>query len=267
MATSQQQQTPTWDKMEILQDADPQALIWASRGGDGSGKSYFACTAPGPIYVAAFDPNGLDRVDKAIRREREIRIGRFGFNANVYDGNRKDTQAAADKIWQKFKEEYRAAIRSGKCRTALWDREDLAWELIRYANFGGDKNEGSKTGALDYGDLNAEYVGLIQEARDNGVNLGLLQGVKEKWVAKYNPVSAKMQNYNTGELIPDGFKKIADHVDITLDHFWDEKERKYAVKMVKFPNVEHKYTVQHNLDFPLMASLAFPDADLALWCN
>lgn len=254
-----------WADQEILADNDPTSLVWQSRGGDGSGKSYFGVTAPGSIFVCGFDPNGMDRVDKNIRRQREIRIGRYGFNVGVFDGDRKKIMGAAEKVWVKYRTEYRAALKH--CRTVLWDREDLAWELLRFVNFGGDKNEGSKTGALDYGDLNTEYVGLIQEARDAKVNLGLLTGVREKWVAKFDPNSGKMRNYNTGELIPDGFKKAPDHVDITLDHYWDEKTRKYTIKLLKFPNIEFKGTAQVDMDFALMASTAFPDADLALWCN
>src|SRR5882672_2533386 len=143
-----------WDKYELLSEDDPSSLTWASDGSDGSGKSYFGCTAPGPIYVCGFDPHGMSRVDKAVRSGKEIRIGRYGFNGGIYT-KREDAKKAADGIWEKFKVDYRVALKN--VRTVLWDREDLAWELLRYAAFGGQKNEGSKTGALDYGDLNAEY--------------------------------------------------------------------------------------------------------------
>lgn len=254
-----------WSKFTLLTDEDPTSITWASRGGDGSGKSYFACTAPSPMFVSAFDPHGMSRVDKEVRRGKDIRIGRYGFNANVFDGDRKKIQAAAMSVWDAFKAEYRQSLKH--VRTALWDREDLAWELLRYAAFGGEKNEGSKTGALDYGDLNAEYVGLIQEAKDAHVNLGLLQGVKEKWVAKYNPTKGKMENYCTGEPVPDGFKKIPDHVDITLNHSWDPKLKEYVVQMSKFPNKAYKDVIEANLSFPMMASYAFPDSDFANWCD
>jgi hypothetical protein len=252
-----------WSKYELLAEDDPTSITWASRGGDGSGKSYFGCTAVPPIWVCAFDPHGMSRVDKGIRAGKEIRIGRYGFNANIFDGNRAKIRQAAQDVWKKFVDEYRTALKNA--RTVLWDREDLAWELIRYYSFGGDKNEGSRTGALDYGDLNAEYVGLIQEAKDAKVNLGLLQGVKEKWVAKFNPEKGKMQNYCTGDMIPDGFKKIADHVDITLDHFWDPKKKEYVVKIGKFPNKEYKDQEIANLSFGEMALTAFPDSDISNW--
>jgi hypothetical protein len=254
-----------WSRFEILTDSDPTSITWASRGGDGSGKSYFAVTAPGPIFVCAFDQNGMDRVDKAVRAQREIRIGRYGFNAVPFDGDRAKIKAAATPIWERFLSDYRTALKNA--RTVLWDREDMSWGLRRYAAFGGQKNEGSKTGALDYGDLNEEYIGLLQEARDAHVNLGLIQGLTDRWVSKYDPTSGKMKNYCTGEPVPDGFKKVADHVDITLDHSWDSKQREYVTTIRKFPNKEFKDQGIANLSFDLMALSAFPDSDMALWIN
>jgi hypothetical protein len=251
--------------MEVLADTDPTSILWASRGGDGSGKSYFSITAPGPIFVCAFDQNGMDRVDKTVRAQREIRIGRYGFNAVPYDCDRDKIRKAATPIWERFIDDYRTALKNA--RTILWDREDMSWGLRRYSAFGGQKNETSRTGALDYGDLNEEYIGLLQEARDAHVNLGLLQGLSEKWVSKYNAASGKMQSYNTGEMVPDGFKRLADHVDITLDHSWDAKQKEYVTTIRKFPNKEFKDQGIPNLSFDLMALSAFPDSDMALWVN
>lgn len=259
-----------WSSLEILAPGDPRSIIWASRGGDGSGKSFFGLTAPGPIFVCGFDQNGLDRVDKTLRAQREIRIGRYGFNPVIYKGDRKKIRDAAAPIWERFVEEYLTALDHMKAigrGTVLWDREDMSWGLRRYAEWGAQKNEGSKTGALDYGDLNEEYIGLLQRARECGVNLGLLQGLTDKWVAKFNSQSGKMQNYNTGEMVPDGFKKLADYVDITLDHRWDAKAKEYVSTIRKFPVKAEKDKDYANFDFFMMASLAFPDSDPVRWMN
>lgn len=259
-----------WSKLEILPAGDPDSIIWASRGGDGSGKSFFGMTAPGPIFVAGFDPYGLDRVDKTLRSQREIRIGRYGFNPVIYKGDRDKIRAAARPIWQRFLDEYFGALEYFKKLgrgTALWDREDLSWGLRRYAEWGAQKNEGSRTGALDYGDLNEEYVGLIQAARDHHTNLGLLQGLTEKWVSKFDAQKGKMVNSNTGELVPDGFKKVADHVDISLDHAWDKAKKQYTTTFRKFPVKDEKDKTYENLDFFTMAVTAFPDSDPMRWMN
>jgi hypothetical protein len=257
-----------WDNQTPLALDSPSSLLWASRGGDGSGKSFFFCTNPGPMFVCGFDPHGMSRVDASVRAGKDIRIGRYPFNASVYDGDREAIKKAARPIWNRFVDDYRGAVyhfqKEGRGFIA-WDREDMMWGLRRYAAFGGQKNEGSKTGALDYGDLNEEYVGLINEAKYAGVSLCLIQGLTDKWVAKFDPQKGKMQNYNTGELVPDGFKKIADHVDVTLDHRWDEKDRKYKIRLRKFPNPDEKDKEYADLDFALMASMAFPETDASCW--
>ncbi len=254
--------TVNWADYEMLSEDAPNSLTWASRGSDGSGKSYFGCTAPGPIFVCGFDPHGMARVDKKVRQGKEIRIGRYGFNCGEHGTDRGQVADAAEKVWNQFVAEYRMALRH--CRTVLWDREDLAWELLRYAMFGGQKNEGSKTGALDYGALNAEYVSLIQEAKAAGVNLGLLQGLADNWLSKFDSQSGKMKNYCVGTK-PDGFKKVADHVDITIDHRWNPELKEYVVKFVKFPNKDEKDAEYPNLDFVNMALFAFPDTEESDW--
>lgn len=259
-----------WSNLEVLPAEDPQRIVWASRGGDGSGKSYFAMTAPGPIFVCGFDEHGLDRVDKTIRAQREIRVGRYGFNPVEFKGDRDKIRKAATPIWERFVDEYFAALNQFKKLghgTVIWDREDMAWGLRRYAAFGGQKNEGSKTGALDYGDLNEEFIGLLRAARDYHANLGLLQGLTDRWVAKFDSQTGRMKNYNTGELVPDGMKKAPDYVDITLDHRWDAKTKNYVTTIRKFPIKEERDKEYANLDFFTMATLAFPDSDPMHWLN
>jgi hypothetical protein len=254
---------PDWKGLEILGDAAPSSLSWSSIGGDGSGKSDFCLSAPGPIFVAAFDVNGLGRVRKERKQGKEIRIGRYPKPPVLKGQTKNQIGDAAMIVWDRFVVEYRLALKNA--RTILIDREDLAWEMLIRAAFGGQKNEGSKTGALDYGPLNEEYVGLIQEAAVAGVNLGLLQGVKNKWVAKLDPAKGKMVNYETGEIIPDGFKKVADHVDITLIHRWDPVTKSYVTRIGKFPNKDEKDKEYPDLDWPLMAMFAYPDSTPNDW--
>lgn len=253
----------SWDNFEMLSTDVPKSITWASAGSDGSGKSYFGCTAPSPIFVCGFDPHGMSRVDPDVRAGKDIRIGRYGFAHLKIEDDRQKVKAAARQIWDRFVEDYQIALKH--VRTVLWDREDLAWALLRFASFGGDKNVGSKTGQLDYGDLNAEYVGLIQLAKDHGVNLGLLRGMGEEWVSKFNPQKAMMERHNTGKLIPEGFKTVPDHVDVTLTHRWDSEQRDYVTRIGKFSNKDVKDQECPNLTFPMMASLAFPSTTEDDW--
>jgi AAA domain len=239
---------------------EPTSIVWASNGGDGSGKSYFALTAPKPLFVCAFDCYGLNRVNKDLIRGQDIKIARYPFNAQLLGDDKKKVGNAAMAVWGTFLEDYAMALKN--CRTILWDREDIAWELLRYASFGGASNTPSA-----YGDLNAEYVSLIQDAYGAGVNLGLLRGIREKWVSKFDPSKAKMVAHNTGEMIPDGMKKIPDHVDVTLHHRWDGEQKAFMVKIDKFVNPDFKGEEFPNLTFPQMATCAYPNTEESAWSS
>lgn len=245
-----------WAKYEALIEADPSSIVWASTGGEGSGKSYFGLTAPDPIFVCAFDAYGMGRVSKDVKRGKDIRISRYDFNPLQFK-DPKDRAKAAAEIWDRFVSEYRTALLNA--RTVLWDREDIAWELLRFASFG-EQSAAPK----EYSELNTEYVSLIQEAFASGKNLGLLRGVREQWISKLDVGTGKLKPHNTGVMIPDGMKKIPDHVDITLVHRWDDALKAYVVKIDKFPNSEFR-GMEVPLDFLTMATAAYPDSSEDDW--
>lgn len=251
-------QTVDWASYEHLAEDPVPAIVWASRGGDGSGKSHFALTGPSPIFVCAFDAYGMNRVNKSVKVDKDIRISRYQFNPRAH-GDKKDLIAdAALAVWNQFVAEYRESLKH--VRTVLWDREDLAWELLRYASFGA-QNDAPK----EYGPLYIEYTSLVQEATAAGVNLGILQGLRQKWVSKFDAGKGKMVGQNTGELIPDGMNKIPDLVDVTLDHRWDEVQKTFITKIGKFPNKDYRGDEFPDLDFPSMAMAAYPDSAAEDW--
>jgi hypothetical protein len=251
------QKPANWDNFEELTDAPAKSLLWVSTADAGGGKSYFACTAPAPIWVAAFDPWGMNRVNKAVKAGKVIKISRYPFDASKFK-TAQEVQKRASEMWYRFIEEYQLALRNA--RSIVWDREDMAYKLQRYASFG-DTGSAPK----EYEDLYVEYVGLLQDANANGVNLGLLRGVKEKWVSKWDAGKQKMVGHNTGEFIPDGMKKVNDHVDISLFHRWDDSQKAYVTKIDKFTTPEYRGMEFPDLTFPAMAQAAFPDSDEASW--
>jgi hypothetical protein len=247
-----------WKNFEALSEDSPTSLTWASTGGEGSGKSYFACTAPGPIFIAAFDAFGMNRVDAEVKKGKEIKIARYPFNPTKYKTD-KEVAVAANALWKKFLDDYQTALDNG-VRTIIWDREDMAYKLQRYASFGG-----SSAAPKEYEDLYVEYVGLIQEAQARQVNLGLLRGLREKWVSKFDAGKQKMVGHNTGEMQPAGMKNVPDQVDITLFHRWDEKEKAYITTIGKFTNASYRGMELPNLTFPQMAYAAFPESNEENW--
>lgn len=263
MTITQHSKTVDWAAYEKLNLDTPNCIVAASTGGDGSGKSAFWLTAPDPIFVCAFDAYGMNRVGAQFKVKpdgtpKDIRIARYIFNQTAYGDDKKACSAAAVKVWDQFVKDYRMALRNA--RTVIWDREDGAWEKLRYAQFG-DMSAAQK----EYGDLNVEYESLIVEAQAAGVNLGLLRGVREKWISKLDPVKGKMVGHNTGELVPDGMKKVPDFVDVTLFHRWDDTQREFITKIGKFTNKDFKGEEFPNLDFASMAVMAYPETTEEDW--
>lgn len=247
----------TWGELEVMPDTPPTSIVWASNGAEGSGKSYFGLTAPSPIFVCAFDPHGMDRVAKEVKAAKDIRLGRYPFSPAK--GAKKDPiSIAATETWNRFLNDYHIALRHA--RTILWDREDLAWELLRYSSFGA-QNDAPK----EYGPLNEEYIGLIQSATLARVNLGLLRGLKEYWVSKWDQTKNKYVPHNTGEWVPDGARKVPDHVDITVTHKWDAPGKMFTTTIGKFPNMEFRDIEFGNMTFQEMAMCAYPDSEASTW--
>lgn len=242
---------------ESLDDSTPKSIAWASTGGDGSGKSHFGLTAPGPIFVCAFDPYGMNRVSPEVKRDKDIRIARYPFDAQQYKTNQ-ECQKAAMALWQQFRVDYAMAL--SNVRTILWDREDLMYELQRYANFG-SQNSAPK----EYGPLYLEYAWLVQKSQAMGVNLGVLRGIRDQWLSKFDPAKGKLVPHNTGVKIPDGMNKIPDHVDVTLAHRWDSVQKAFVIKIEKFTNPEERDTEYPGLTFTDMAMLAYPSTTAEDW--
>lgn len=247
-----------WGAYEALDSSPSQSIVWASTGGDGSGKSHFGLTAPGPIFVCAFDAYGMGRVSPALKRDKDIRIARYPFNGREFGTDKQKTGTAASALWDRSRDDFDMALE--KSRTILIDREDMMYEIQRYANFGAQSDA-----PKEYGPLYIEYGWLIQKAQAANVNLGLLRGIREKWVSKFDPGKGKMVAHNTGEMIPDGMKKIPDLVDITLAHRWDSAAKAFITKIEKFTNAQERDQEYPDLTFPDMAQLAFPESSPEDW--
>jgi len=254
--------TADWNSYAQLGTDTSPNRVYTSSGAAGSGKSAMLLTAPEPIWVAAFDTHGLNRVGKQFKTRpngtpKDIRVSRYHFNPRPYK-TASECAKAATVVWDKFVEDYRVALKNA--RSIGWDREDIGYEILRYANWGDLQAQ-----AKDYGPLNQELTSLVQEAFMAGVNLGLLRGVKEKWDSVYDQAKGKRVGVATGIMIPDGCKKAPDVVDVTLFHRWDEKEKCFMTRIDKFPNVDYKGQEFPNMDFVTMATAAYPDSELESW--
>ena len=226
-------------------------MIIRSWGRDKSGKNHFGFTGPGPVFGQYFDPGGTEGVAEKFRR------GEYGSPKEIWGetyrfDKSKMERAQAEDIRDRFIEDYELALKNA--RTIQWDETEV-WELFRWAEFNDDSDA-----PRNYNQLNARYRSLLQDAYDSGVNLQLIQKLKERWTA-----NAKGSPTPSGVYEPVGFKEANYIVQANLEHLW-ERERGFVVRVVNSrQNMSIAGQEFPELDFPTLGQLVFTDSSEEDW--
>lgn len=222
----------------------PRRLLIASSGREKTGKNHFGLTGPGPIFGQYFDPGGLEGMAEKFLAPplgpKEIYHAAYRFN------KRKDDKGAAAEVKEQFIKDYHDAL--GWARTIQWDEAEF-WEVCRFAEFGRESAKGR-----EYGPLNGEYRGLIQDAYDAGVNLHLIQKVKEKWE----------DDKPTGVMIPTGFTQAANVVQVNLRHTWSLEDG-FLVEVVTCRQNMAIAGEKLDMSFVELAQMVYPDTTEDDW--
>lgn len=196
-------------------------VIWAGQGDAGSGKSHFLMTAPEPVFVQVInDPGGIKKLkSKPEFRKRDIRWKEYSFNLALIPDE--DRAKVAEDLVGEFLDHYRN-LGLANARTIGWDKEDLFYEMLRYARYGDLKADRPTS----YRVTNDEYRGIIQEAAEAGVNLGLLRAMKEKWgLTKDGKLGG------LGYDVARGQREVSEMAEVVLHHYWDDEVRKFKVRI------------------------------------
>jgi hypothetical protein len=236
-------------KFTPLTSSIPRRLVWRSWGREKSGKNHFGLTAPGPVYGLYFDPGGLEGMVEKFLDEKEVHAIQFRFN------KKRNGQDEAKALKQDWIDAYEEALNNAK--TIQWDETEL-WELCRFAEWGRESAKGR-----EYGPLNGEYRGWIQDAFDAGVNLQLIQKVKEEWI----------DDKPSGEMVPFGFKQAGNIVQVNLEHSYTPPEDPEANKSDGFnvkiyecrQNMGLSFENYGNIDFATLGQLIYPDSEAEEW--
>ncbi len=223
----------------------PMRLIWVSSGREKVGKSHFGLTAPGPICGQYFDPGGIEGVAQKFLQAplgpKEIHAIQYRYNKKTND------QQFAKEIKARFIEDYQQALTWA--RTIQWDETEF-WEVCRFAEFGRESAKGR-----EYGPLNGEYRGLIQDAYDAGVNLQLIQKVKEAW----------KDDKPTGEMKPVGFTQAQNVVQVNLSHAWDSVNGFQTTVTNCRQNMTLAGGTVRDLTYAMLGELVFPESSEEDW--
>jgi hypothetical protein len=246
-----------WGRFEPISNAVNHRLVFRSYGPEKTGKNHFGFTAPGPIAVLSFDIGLEGTVEKFLRAGKDIRYVEYEFAKNDV------SQEAAQVMVAQFMGDYAKALEVA--RTIIIDTETELWDLFRYAEFGVNKQGVSTDAPKDYVKLNSNYRDFIQQAYDGGVNLQLIQKVKERWKTneKGSPVPS-------GNFEPSGFKEAGYIVQASLSHSFEGRDEAGVPQFgIEVKNCRQNMALAGecftNIDFPTLAQLVFPDSTEENW--
>ena len=230
-------------------------LILSDEGLEGSGKTHFAFTAPGPIAYFIFDVGHEGVVDKFVDT-KDI----YGFDYRLQirpalgrDGRESEVIGEAVELRDRFDRDFKTVLT--QYRTVVIDTASELWALYRMAEFG----RVAKIPPALYEAVNTKFRELLRLGYEHNANLILLHKLKARWE----------NNEKTGELERAGFGDIGYLTQINLRSVAERIEGggvEFSKTVLKCrPNADVLGNVYKNLAFTELATLAYPDTDEAEW--
>lgn len=220
-------------------------------GPPGSGKTYFALTAPKPIVLFSLDFGTEGTADLPEFADKDIRIVPYDWVIDPAKGDA-DLKLEAQEIRDRFAEDYKIACEHA--RTVIVDKETELWNLVRYAEFGSPKGDIPR----DFDKANQFMRMLINYPKKFTTNAFYIEDVKENWsgaTRKDGTVSAA------------GFRELEGLVNIDL---WTTRIGKGQFNMhvgkAKGPGAKDAQENDYqNLDVPTLGQILFPDTEEDDW--
>ena len=161
-----------WQKAADLPERERMIVgVW---GEQKSGKTQFALTFPDPIFYFNFDW-GMEHHLPGLR-SREV------FVADYLTVNPQLTESEAESMLAGFERDYGAALKVGN-GTLVIDTGTALWNLASKV-FLDDIKKKRRDGQIypfDYANANAYFQNLINQVKQTGMNLCLVQRAREKY--------------------------------------------------------------------------------------
>lgn len=187
---------------QVTSELPPRRLIMRIGGLEKDGKTHFALTAPGPIGILDCD-RGLEGVaEKFVVAGKEIHMKNYRKMPNR-------TQDDHEARWDAVERDHRILLADRAIRSILWDTDTEMWEIIRMAYFG----KLTQIKSHHYGEVNATFRKLIDEAFDADKNLILISRYKKQYVKKSTTSDDSVWN---GKYDAAGFSELPSIVQVNL---------------------------------------------------
>jgi len=180
-----------------------------------SGKNHFSYTWPAPIRVYCFNGGAEFVRNKAKFKDKKIDI--INIDTPIIE---ESEVAAGDHwakdIWKKLNTQYKKDLSEKVYKTYIFDTgtelETLVRRNVTEIMIEESTKDRTKLAVNEYGDRNMIMYAIFDRAKKAGVNLIMLQYVKEKWT---KDSTGKPQP--TGEIVMDGWAQTEAAVDVPLE--------------------------------------------------
>ena len=197
-----------------------------------AGKNHFAYTFPDPIKVYCFN-GGADYVKSAFPKKQ---IDVHNFRLPIVDST---VTEWALPVWIQFYREYKSDMAESKYQTYVLDTGTEVENMCQQAvleDFQQDKPNKKKLATTEFLSRNLQMKAIFDLAKDTGVNLVILNYLKEKWV--WVEEKGEKKAVNTGELILDGWWKTENQANINIELATKMKEVKGKKQQVTIATIK-----------------------------
>jgi hypothetical protein len=201
-------------------------LLIGTEGLPNTGKTEFACSAPGPGIVICLD-RGFDAMLDNPNPPKSRRDD-FAFKTIKIPLATQAAQPEYLQYWRDFYAEYKKALDNPDARTVVLDGDSDSWELQRLAEFG----KLTQVPPIMYQQVNAARRAMIARAFDSGKIVISTNKLKDGYESQLTS-DKKEVRIKTGKYERQGF---ADHeylYQIQLRHLFNEEKGSFGVKILR----------------------------------
>ena len=193
---------------------------------DGTGKTHFALTAPGPIIYFDFDTGTEGVVEKFQTGAVEGQDGpKQVLKYAVRFSKVSATQEEWKKAWGDFRLRWQVAYELGE-GTVILDTATEGYELSRLAEFGRLESVRGR----NYGPISREWKDLIRLGYDSDMNTVLLHRLKPVW----------LNDVRTDKYEMAGYTGTSNEVQVSLVTHRQDVPGKYPVFSADVVKCRHK---------------------------
>ncbi len=182
-------------------------MIVSLYGREGTGKSSFGFSAPGPILYFNFDTGD----EGVIEKFSDTEMYRVRYRAKAFS-----TMDDYKILWSQFKQDFINALKSG-AKTLVVDTATEAWELNRLARLG----KLAQVLPVKYTEVNREHTDLLVESFESDKNVVLIHKAAPVYINDKRTKDYEMK----------GFKETPFIVKINLEMYKQDGE--YYMRVMK----------------------------------